>query len=78
MQKGVGSDPGQRAKIPHASWPKNQNMKQTQCCNEFNRDTKKIDVPGPEKIDEINFLNIHNILDSLHDKTGQFLLSSIL
>ena len=27
---GVGSIPGQEAKIPHASWPKNQNIKQKQ------------------------------------------------
>ena len=31
--------PGQRAKIPHASWPKkNQTVKQNQCCNKFNKD----------------------------------------
>ena len=29
---GVGSVPGQRAKIPHASWPKNQNIKHKQYC----------------------------------------------
>ena len=38
----VGSIPGQRAKIPHALWPKNQkNMKQKQYCNKFNKDFKK-------------------------------------
>ena len=29
---------GWGAKIPHASWPKNHNMKQKQYCNKFNKD----------------------------------------
>ena len=37
---GVGSIPGQEAKIPHTSWPKNQNIKQKQCCNKLNKDNK--------------------------------------
>ena len=37
---GVGSIPGQGAKIPHALWPKNQNIKQKQYCNKFNKDFK--------------------------------------
>ena len=37
---GVGSIPGRGAKIPHASWPKNQNIKQKQYCNKFNKDFK--------------------------------------
>ena len=37
---GAGSIPGQGAKIPHASWPKNQNIKQKQYCNKFNKDFK--------------------------------------
>ena len=36
----VGSIPGWGTKIPHASWPKNQNIKQKQCCNKFNKDFK--------------------------------------
>ena len=32
---GVGSIPGQGAKILHALWPKNLNMKQKQYCNKF-------------------------------------------
>ena len=36
-----GSIPGLGAKIPHASWPKNQNIKQKQSCNKFNKDSKK-------------------------------------
>ena len=38
---GVGSVPGRGDKIPHASQPKNQNIKQKQYCNKFNKDLKK-------------------------------------
>ena len=38
--RGAGSIPGWGAKIPHASWPKNQNIKQKQYCNKFNKDFK--------------------------------------
>ena len=37
---GDGSIPGWGAKILHASQPKNQNMKQKQCCNKMNKDFK--------------------------------------
>ena len=37
----AGSNPGQEAKIPHASLSKNQHMKQKQYCNKFNKDFKK-------------------------------------
>ena len=37
---GAGSIPVWRAKLPHASWPKNQNPKQKQHCNKFNQDLK--------------------------------------
>ena len=37
---GAGSIPSWGAKIPHASWPKNQNIKQKQYCNKFNKDFK--------------------------------------
>ena len=37
---GTGSVPGQGAKIPHASWPKKQNIKQKQYCNRLNKDFK--------------------------------------
>ena len=40
---GVGSIPGWGAKIPHASGPKNQNTKQKQYCNKFNKDLKEKD-----------------------------------
>ena len=35
---GVGLIPGPGAKIPHASGPKNQHIKQKQYCNKFNKD----------------------------------------
>ena len=38
----TGSILGQGAKTPHASWPKNQNIKQKQYCNKFNEDFKKM------------------------------------
>ena len=38
---GTNSIPEQRAKIPHASWPKNQNTKQKQYCYKFNKAFKK-------------------------------------
>ena len=37
---GVGSIPGGGTKMPHASQPKNQNIKQKQYCNKFNKDFK--------------------------------------
>ena len=36
----TGSSPGLGAKIPHASGPKNQNIKLKQYCNKFNKDFK--------------------------------------
>ena len=35
---GMGPIPGQRAKMPCASQPKNKNIKQKQYCNKFNKD----------------------------------------
>ena len=37
---GAGLIPGQGVKIPHTSWPKNQNIKQKQYCNKFNEKKK--------------------------------------
>ena len=36
----AGSIPGQGAKTPHASRPKNPNTKQKQYCNSFNKDLR--------------------------------------
>ena len=35
--------PGWGAKTPQALWPKNQNIKQKQGCDKFNKDFKKND-----------------------------------
>ena len=43
--RGAGSIPGQVAKIPHALWPKSQNIEQKQYYNKFNEDLN----PGDEK-----------------------------
>ena len=37
---GMSSIPGRGAKILHDSRPKNQNIKEKQCCNKFNKDFK--------------------------------------
>ena len=47
---GLGSIPGLGAKIPHASWPKTQNIKQKQYCNEFNTDLKNTKTTLKKKI----------------------------
>ena len=41
---GSGSIPGRGAKIPHASRPKNQNIKQKQYCNKFNKTLKMVHI----------------------------------
>ena len=35
---GMGSLPSQGAKIPHVFQPENQNIKEEQCCDKFNKD----------------------------------------
>ena len=52
---GAGSIPGRErgAKIPHALQPKNQNIKQKQYCNKFNKDSKN-DPNQKKKIFEKN------------------------
>ena len=42
---GTGVIPGQEVKISHALWPKNQNIKQKQYCNKFNKHFNN----GPDK-----------------------------
>ena len=42
---GVGSIPGPGAKISRALGSKNQNIKQKQCCNKFNKDVKNGPAP---------------------------------
>ena len=38
----VSSICGQGDKIPHALWPKNQNIKRKQYCDKFSKDLKKV------------------------------------
>ena len=45
-----GLIPGWGAKIPHASGPKNQNKRQKQYCNKFNKDFKN----GPHQKKKIS------------------------
>ena len=52
--EGEGSIPGGVAKIPHASRPKNQNIKQKQYYNKFNKDFKN----GPQQ-QQWNLLKKH-------------------
>ena len=49
---GGGSIAGRRAKIPNASRPKNQNVKQRQYCNKFNKDFLKIMVHIKKKTEK--------------------------
>ena len=41
VKNNTAQEPGMLAKIPHASRPKNQNIKQKQHCNRFNKEFKK-------------------------------------
>ena len=45
----AGSISGQGAKIPHASRPKNQNVKQKQYCNKFDKDLKIVHIKKKKK-----------------------------
>ena len=38
---GTGLISGQAAKISCASWPKNKNIEQKQCCDKFHKDFKE-------------------------------------
>ena len=55
---GVGLIPGRGAKIPHASWPKNRNIKQKQYCNKFNKDLKN----GPHQKKKFFFKELFSYL----------------
>ena len=51
--EGAGLIPGQGAKIPHALRPKDQNVKQKQYCNKFNKDFKNGPHQNSHKKEEI-------------------------
>ena len=46
---GDSSIPDWEPKIPHALWPKNQNIKQKQHCNKFKKDFKDGQHPKKKK-----------------------------
>ena len=50
---GAGLIPGQGTKVPQASRPKNQNMKQKQYCKKFNKDLKKKKRKKQQVLEEI-------------------------
>ena len=49
---GGGSMPDPGAKIPYASWPKKQNIKQKQYCNKFNKKFKNVHIKNKKIKDE--------------------------
>ena len=53
----AGSIPGQGARIPHALQPKNQDIKQKQYCNKFNKDVKKTVLNATLYFKKLVFLN---------------------
>ena len=64
---GAGSIPGRGAKIPHASGPKNQNIKQMQYCYIFNKDFKNGPHQEKKKLKKIKtqtFIMSHNFWES--------------
>ena len=55
--RGAGLIPGQGTKFPHALRPKNQNIKQKQYCNKFNKDFKN--CPHQKNLKDILMGNHH-------------------
>ena len=53
---GASSIPGQRGKIPHASWPKTSNIKQKQYCKKFNKNFKMVHLKKK------SFKNIYSVI----------------
>ena len=65
--EGAALIPGQGAKILRASWPKNQNIKQKQYCNKFNKDFKN----GPHQHKKEEGVEITNVSTQLDADPGQ-------
>ena len=53
----AGSIPGQGAKIPHVSWPENQNIKQKQYSNKCNKDKNKKPLKRKKKTKNCTFVS---------------------
>ena len=45
----AGLIPSQGGKIPQALWPRNQNRKQKECCNKFNKNLKMVHIKKKKK-----------------------------
>ena len=56
------SIPGWGSEIPHASWPKNQNVKQKEYCNKFNEDFKT--GPRQNRKKERNQPNVTSVINT--------------
>ena len=54
---GVGSTPARGPKVLHASWPKNQNVKQKQWCNKLSKDFKNGPLPKKTFLKKIKRIN---------------------
>ena len=62
-----GSIPGGGPKIPHASGPKNQNIKEKQYCNKFNTDFKNGPNQKKKKSTRSIFCSVEVTLGGLLD-----------
>ena len=54
---GVDSTPARGPEVLHASWPKNQNVKQKQWCNKFSKDSKNGPLPKKTFLKKIKRIN---------------------
>ena len=69
----ASSIPGQGTKIPHASWPENQNIKQKQHCNQFSKDFEN--GPHPKKKKK-NLKKLHDHCELFNWPDSPFLVGS--
>ena len=63
---GAASIPDQGAKISYALWPKNQNIKQNQYCNKFNKDFKNDPHQGKKKDSRVDGKNYRSRKNKIH------------
>ena len=64
---GVGSIPGQSTKIPQALQPKNQNIKQKQYYNKFNKDFFKLSTSKPKNVLKNKIIKIIKLFGLVSD-----------
>ena len=66
MQWAVGLIFSWETNIPHALGPKNQNIKQKQCCSKFNKGFKMVHINIKKKKKKNNLLlTTHSVLETL-------------